>query len=155
VAASFRCQDLFDNTHENYAGDLGLAAGPKLIQRVRDCDLLISIGARLGEMTTGAYTLSDIPVPKQTLVHAHAGAEELGRVYHATLPINAGVGGFLSQAVRLKPAVAPVCIDWTRGAHADYRDNLQHPQIPGPVQMGEVMAWLRDHLPADAILTTG
>lgn len=155
VAASFRCQDLFDNTHPNYAGDLGLAAGPKLIQHVRDCDLLISIGARLGEMTTGAYTLIDIPVPKQTLVHIHAGAEELGRVYHATLPINASVAGFLSRAKRLKPQATPVWEEWTKTAHADYLDNLMHPQTPGPVQMGEVMEWLRGHLAADAILTTG
>lgn len=155
VAASFRCQDLFDNTHQNYAGDLGLAAGPKLIQHVKNCDLLISIGARLGEMTTGAYSLIDIPVPKQSLVHVHPGAEELGRVYHATLPINASVGGFLARANGLRPIAAPRWKEWTSAAHADYLANLQHPQVPGPVQMGDVMAWLRKHLPADAILTTG
>jgi acetolactate synthase-1/2/3 large subunit len=155
VAASFRCQDLFDNTHANYAGDLGLAAGPKLIQHMKDCDLLISIGARLGEMTTGAYTLIDIPVPKQTLVHIHASAEELGRVYHATLPINASVGGFLSQASKLPAIASPAWKEWTRAAHADYLENLKHPQTPGPVQMGEVMEWLRAHLSEDAILTTG
>ncbi|MXN45357.1 thiamine pyrophosphate-binding protein [Shinella kummerowiae] len=155
VAASFRCQDLFDNTHGNYAGDLGLAAGPKLIQHVKDCDVLIAIGARLGEMTTGAYTLIDIPVPKQAFVHVHPGAEELGRVYHAALPINASVAGFLSQAAKLKPAAAPAWCEWTKTAHADYLENIHHPLIPGPVQMGEVMEWLRGHLPADAILTTG
>jgi acetolactate synthase I/II/III large subunit len=155
VAASFRCQDLFDNRHENYAGDLGLAAGPKLLQHVRDCDLLITVGARLGEMTTGAYTLIDIPVPKQRLVHVHPGAEELGRVYHATLPINASVAGFLSQAAKLKPAAVPVWAEWTRAAHADYLANIKHPQVPGPVQMGDVMEWLRGHLAEDAILTTG
>ncbi|CAN7262624.1 thiamine pyrophosphate-binding protein [Rhizobium sp. LjRoot30] len=155
VAASFRCQDLFDNSHANYAGDLGLAAGPKLVQRVKDCDLLLCIGARLGEMTTGAYTMIDIPVPKQTLVHIHAGAEELGRVYHASLPINASVGGFLSQAAKLSPVAAPAWADWTKDAHADYLENLKHPQTPGPVQMGDIMAWLRGHLPEDAILTTG
>jgi acetolactate synthase-1/2/3 large subunit len=155
VAASFRCQDLFDNTHANYAGDLGLAAGPNLIQRMKQCDLLISIGARLGEMTTGAYTLIDIPVPKQTLIHVYPGADELGRVYHATLPINATVAGFLSQAAQLEPAIAPVWAGWTNEAHTDYLDNLKHPQIPGAVQMGEVMEWLRGHLPANAILTTG
>ncbi|MGO8104237.1 thiamine pyrophosphate-binding protein [Rhizobium leguminosarum] len=155
VAASFRCQDLFDNRHENYAGDLGLAAGPKLIRHMKDCDLLITIGARLGEMTTGAYTLIDIPVPKQSLVHIHPGAEELGRVYHARLPINASVAGFLSQAAKLKPPAVPVWKDWTRTAHADYLENLEHPEVPGPVQMGDIMEWLRGHLKPDAILTTG
>lgn len=155
VAASFRCQDLFDNTHPNYAGDLGLAAGPKLIQHMKDCDLLISVGARLGEMTTGAYTLIDIPVPKQTLVHIHSGAEELGRVYHATLPINATPVGFLSKAPKLAPLEKPSWAEWTAKAHGDYLENLKHPIVPGPVQMGDVMEWLRSHLPADAILTTG
>ncbi|MBD9388577.1 thiamine pyrophosphate-binding protein [Agrobacterium sp. AGB01] len=155
VAASFRCQDMFDNKHKNYVGELGLSAGPKLVQRLKDCDVLISIGARLGEMTTGAYTLIDIPVPKQKLVHVHSGAEELGRVYHATLAINATPVGFLSQAARLKPSTSPAWKDWTRAANADYIENLNHPQTPGDVQMGDVMAWLRGHLKPDAVLTMG
>ena len=155
VAASFRCQDLFDNTHENYAGDLGLAAGPKLIQRVKDSDLLIVVGARLGEMTTGGYSLIDIPVPKQALVHVHTGAEELGRVYHPTLGINADPASFCAEAAALAPMDAPAWASWTTGAHADYLENLRHPTVPGLVQMGDVMEWLRGHLPADAILTTG
>ncbi|MFB2551303.1 thiamine pyrophosphate-binding protein [Ensifer soli] len=155
VAASFRCQDLFDNAHPNYAGDLGPAAGAKLMEHLRGCDLLVSIGARLGEMTTGGYALVDIPVPRQPLVHIHPGADELGRVYHATLPIQATVAGFLSQAARLSPSSAPARAAWVEAVHADYRANLVHPQIPGPVQMGEIMAWLRGTLPEDAIITNG
>jgi acetolactate synthase-1/2/3 large subunit len=71
------------------------------------------------------------------------------------LPINASVAGFLSQAAKLKPAAAPVWKDWTRTAHADYLENLAHPEVPGPVQMGDIMEWLRGHLKPDAILTTG
>ncbi len=155
VAASFRCQDLFDNHHPNYAGDFGPAASPKLIQRVKDSDLLISLGARLGEMTTGAYTMIDIPVPTQKLVHIHPSGEELGRVYHPTLPINASVRGFLEPALALKPAGDIDWQAWTAAAHADYLDNLNHPQTPGAVQMGDIMEWLRGHLAPDAILTTG
>lgn len=155
VAASFRCQDLFDNTHPHYAGDFGPAASPKLIQRVKDSDLLITIGARLGEMTTGAYTMIDIPVPRQKLVHIYPSGEELGRVYHPTLPIQATVRGFLTPAAALTPLGESDWRAWTAAAHADYRDHLQHPLIPGAVQMGEIMAWLRDHLPPDAILTNG
>lgn len=155
VAASFRCQDMFDNKHKNYVGELGLSAGPKLVERLKDCDVLISIGARLGEMTTGAYTLIGIPVPKQKLVHVHSGAEELGRVYHATLAINATPVGFLSQAARLEPSASPAWKEWTRAANADYVENLNHPQTPGDVQMGDVMAWLRGHLKPDAVLTMG
>lgn len=155
VAASFRCQDLFDNRHPNYAGDFGPSAAPRLIQRVKDSDLLIALGARLGEMTTGSYTMIDIPVPTQKLVHIHPSGEELGRVYHPALPINASIRGFLEPAAGLKPAGEIMWQDWTAAAHADYCDHLRHPQIPGSVQMGAIMEWLRGRLPADAILTTG
>lgn len=155
VAASFRCQDLFDNTHPNYAGDLGFAASAALNKRVSESDCLIVVGARLGETTTAGYTLVDIPTPRQTLIHIHPGAEELGRVYHATLPINADMTSF-SRALRsFAPIKSPVWSEWTRQANFDYRTNLEHPQTPGAVQMGDIMAWLRDKLPADALLTTG
>src|SRR5205085_5043341 len=81
VGTSFRCQDLFDNRSPNYAGDVGIGINPKLAQRVNDADVVLVIGPRLGEMTTSAYTLLEAPVPRQTLIHVHAGAEELGRVY--------------------------------------------------------------------------
>ena len=103
VCASFRNQDLFDNRHPNYAGDLGVGVGPALGKRLKACDLIIAVGPRLGEATTGGYTLFDLPVPKQKLVHVHAGAEELGRVYQATLPINSGMANFAAAAKAMKP----------------------------------------------------
>lgn len=108
VAASFRCQDLFDNTLPQYAGDLGLAAGPELVEAVKSSDLLLVIGARLGEMSTGGYALVDIPVPRQALVHIHPGIEELGRVYQPTLAINAGMPTIAAQLAALAPAAAGV-----------------------------------------------
>lgn len=155
VAASFRCQDLFDNGHPNYAGDLGLAAGPQLSQAVRDADLLLVIGARMGEITSGGYSLLEIPVPRQQLVHVHAGIEELGRVYQPTLAINSGMAAFAAQSARLAPSNNPVHADWTHGLNAHYLANLDCPPSPGPVQLGEIMAWLRERLPSDAILTNG
>ncbi|MDQ2694597.1 MAG: thiamine pyrophosphate-binding protein [Pseudomonadota bacterium] len=155
VAASFRRQDLLDNTHPNYAGDLSLATSPALAQRVRDADLLLAVGARLGDVATGGYTLVTPPVPRQTLVHVHPGVEELGRVYQAYLPINSGMNAFAAQACALEPMANPPWAGWTQAAHADYLAWLQHPPSPGPVQMGEIMAWLRQRLPADAVLTNG
>ncbi|WP_443191330.1 thiamine pyrophosphate-binding protein [Pseudomonas indica] len=155
VAASFRCQDLFDNRHPNYAGDLGLAAGPKLAQAVRDADLLLVVGARLGEITTGGYSLLDVPVPRQSLVHIHAGIEEMGRVYQPTLGINSGMAAFAAQAAGLEPQQEPGYAAWTRSLNEHYQANLDCPASPGPVQMAEIIAWLRQRLPADAILTNG
>jgi len=98
ITNSFRCQDLMDNQHPNYAGDVGIGINPKLAERVRGADVLLVIGARLGEMTTSGYTLIDIPRPRQTLVHVHAGVEELGRVYQPALAINSGMPQFAAAA---------------------------------------------------------
>ncbi|WP_119459216.1 thiamine pyrophosphate-binding protein [Rhodospirillaceae bacterium SYSU D60014] len=155
TGAAFRCQDLFDNTRKNYVGDVGIGINPPLAERVKAADLLLVVGARLGEMTTSGYTLVDLPRPKQTLVHVHAGAEELGRVYQADLPINAGMAAFAAAARALPPVDSAAWTEWTAAARADYLANLQHPQNPGALQMGEVMAYLRERLPADAILTNG
>lgn len=157
VATSFRCQDLFDNTHPNYAGDLGLAVAPLLARRVRDADLLLVVGARLGEMTTSGYTLVDVPVPRQRFIHVHSGIEELGRVYQAELPINSGMKAFAARARALAAIERPASV-WTEGAHADYLAHVQHrgqAPAPGAVQMTEIIEWLRGRLPADAILTNG
>jgi acetolactate synthase-1/2/3 large subunit len=163
VTNAFRFQDTFDNHHPLYAGDVGIAINPKLAQRVKDADLILAIGPRLGEMTTGGYTLLEAPKAKQTLVHIHASAEELNRVYQADLAINAG----MSAAARsLEVLSAPPTLpweEWTLQAHADYEANLVPQALAGmpaetprgPVDMAEVVALLQKHLPADAAITNG
>jgi acetolactate synthase-1/2/3 large subunit len=155
VGCSFRCQDLFDNGHPNYAGDVGIGINPKLAERVKNTDLLIVVGARLGEMTTSGYTLVSIPVPRQTLVHVHASAEELGRVYQPALAINAGMAAFGAMAKALAPLPSRPWDSETKAARADYLEWTTPPTVEGPVQMGEIMTWLEQRLPADAILTNG
>ena len=155
VGTSFRCQDLFDNSHPNYAGHVGIGIDPALGERVKNADLLLVVGARLGEMTTSGYTLLKVPVPQQTLIHVHGGAEELGRVYQATLPINAGMVPFAAAARGLQPVESAAWRDWTEAAHGDYLATLKPTQSPGPLQMAEIVTWLRERLPADAIITNG
>ena len=94
VGCAFRFQDCMDNAHPNYAGDVGIGINPKLAARIKNADVVLCIGARLGEMTTSGYTLFDVPVPKQTLIHVHADPSELGRVYQAEVMIAAGVAEF-------------------------------------------------------------
>ncbi|GAB7531434.1 thiamine pyrophosphate-binding protein [Pseudomonas sp. 3A(2025)] len=155
VAASFRCQDLFDNTQPNYAGDLGLAAGPELVEAVKSADLLLVIGARLGEMSTGGYSLVNIPVPRQKLIHIHQGIEELGRVYQPTLAINAGISRITAQLAALPAGKPQAFSEWVARLSSGYRANFECPRSPGQVQMSEVIAWLNDNLPHDSILTCG
>lgn len=154
VAASFRCQDIFDNTHPNYIGDVGIGPNPELAETVRQADLLIAVGGRLGEMTSGGYSLFSIPAPRQTLVHVHAGSEELNRVYQASLAINAGMKHFARAAAALPAQAAP----WAQSvqqAHESYLAWIEPPQVPGKLQMGQVMSWLRENLAADAIICNG
>lgn len=155
VATSFRCQDLFNNALSNYAGELGTSANPKLIQSIKDSDLLLVIGARIGEMTSAGYTMVHIPVPDQKLIHVHSGAEELGRVYYPTLPINATMTAFAKQLRALGKIGSDKWASWTAELNKNYNDNLQHAPIPGNVQMGEIMQWMRANLPEDTIMTTG
>jgi len=155
VATSFRRQDRIDNDHPNYVGHVGIGINPKLAQRIRETDLLIVVGARLGEMTTGGYTLVDIPRPQRPLVHVHPGAEELGRVYQADLPINAGVGAFAAAARALGAVGHRARGGWTEGGRRDYLAHIAPTATPGAVQMGEIMALLNDRLPPDTIVTNG
>ncbi len=154
VAVSFRCQDYVDNRAPNYAGDAGVGIDPKLAQRIRDADLLLVVGARLGEITTAGYSLVAPPVPKQTLVHVHAGAEELGSVFAARLPINSGMAQFAEAVAGLEIDGAR-WRDWTKSARADYEAWSAPQPMPGRVQLGSIVKWLSDTLPEDAVLASG
>jgi acetolactate synthase-1/2/3 large subunit len=155
VGVSFRCQDYFDNTHPNYAGHFGLAADAKQSQRVRDCDLLLVAGARLGEITTAGYTLIEPPYPAQPLVHVHPGAEELGRVYQPRLAINAGMAAFAAAARQLRAEVPAGRRAWVEAAHADYLRQIEPVDNPGTLQLSRLVTWLRERLPPEAIITNG
>jgi acetolactate synthase-1/2/3 large subunit len=163
VGNAFRYQDTFDNFHPLYAGDVGIGLNPKLAARVRESDLVIAIGPRLGEMTTGGYTLLTAPRSRQKLVHIHGSAEELNRVYQADLAINATMN---AAARSLEVLTAPGTVPWeawSHAAHADYEANLQPQPLAGLeadtpqglVDMPAVVAVLQKHLPADAVLTNG
>jgi acetolactate synthase-1/2/3 large subunit len=155
VACAWRFQDLFDNDHPQYVGDVGIGINPKLARRVREADLALVFGPRLGEMTTGGYTLFEVPVPRQTLVHAHAGAEELGRVYAADLPINAGMPELAAALAQLRPRGAPPWAAETTAARAEYVAWNAPVRVQGELQMAEVVGHLRERLPPDAIVTNG
>ncbi|MCC7487824.1 MAG: thiamine pyrophosphate-binding protein [Burkholderiales bacterium] len=155
VGTAFRRQDLYDNRLPNFVGDVGIGPSPKLAARVKECDLLIAIGPRLDEMTTGGYTLIDVPRPKPALVHVHPGAEVLGRVYQADLLVNSGMPEF-ARALRALAPVAPRA--WrgaTRTARAEYEEWIRPEPAPGAVHPGEIVAFLRDRLPPETIVTNG
>ena len=155
VGNAFRFQDTFDNHHALYAGDVGIGPNPKLAARIKEADLILAIGPRLGEMTTSGYTLLTPPKAKQKLVHIHASAEELHRVYQADLAINATMN---AAARSLEVLTAPPEVPWgawAEAAHADYLANLEPQKLPGAIDMPAIMAVVQRLLPADAVLTNG
>lgn len=156
VLTSLRCQDYFDNAHPNYVGDLGISANPNVVQRMREADMLLVIGARLGDMTTQGYTLPEPPRSAAFLAHVYPDGNELGRVYFADLPIVADTA-LVAQALADWPAAAPDTgrSDWLAGARSDYERMLTPPPQPGALDMGRVMAALSARLPRDAIVTNG
>jgi len=155
VASSFRCRDYFDNDHASYVGEVGIGIDPGLARRVREADLLLVIGARLGEMTTGGYSLIRLPVPTQGLVHVHGGAEELGRVYQPTLAVHATSPAFAAALRELRAPNEVPWSPWRRDARADFEASGALPAQPGALDMGKVMAWLQTKLGPAAILTNG
>ena len=155
VAASFRCQDYVDNGSSVYAGHLTLGMDAKLARRVEDADLILALGGRLGEVTTRGYTLLEAPRPRQTLVHAHPDPDELGRVYEPELPIVSALPDLAAALTRLGPVDPSRWSGWTQTARDDYLASLARRPLPGDLDLGEVMAFLRARLPADAVLTCG
>jgi acetolactate synthase-1/2/3 large subunit len=154
VATTFRRAHVFDALNPCYAGDLGIGPNPKLVERIKAADLVILFGGRLGELPSQSYTLFDIPRPQVHFVHIHPGAEELGRVYSPTLAIHATPSAFAAalEHLELRRAVK----GQGEAAHADYLEWTEKPTAqPGNVNFGAVMVWLRDNLPADAIICNG
>ena len=160
VACAFRFQDVFDNRHPHYVGDVGIGINPALAARIRASDLVIAFGPRLGEMTTSGYTLLEAPVPKQPLVHIHPEPEEHGRVYQATLSIAAGMGQAIAALrASVDAAVNPERLTAVAPARADYLKWQEEPAVfrerPQAINLWRVVRHLEERLPGDFMLANG
>lgn len=154
VAATFRCQDTFDNRHPNYVGDVGIGINPQLAGAVRQADTLIALGTRLGEMTTGGYGLIDIPSPSQNLIHVYPGAEEINRTYAATQAINCSVTEFC-QAIGMIELRHKPDAERLRLFRSNYLSWNRAVDSGSPVELSEIMHWLNQRLPDNAVIANG
>ncbi|KRC70972.1 thiamine pyrophosphate-binding protein [Achromobacter sp. Root83] len=155
VACSFRRQDLFDNHHSQYVGEVGIGVNPELADAVRRADVILAVGARLGEMVTGGYTLLQSPVPRQTLIHVLASPEELGRVYQPALKIQSDLNAFADQAAGLGPLNAIPWRGWLDGLRQSYLRYTEPPATELRMDPARVITALRERLDPRAILTNG
>ncbi len=162
TACVFRRQDLLDNNHPSYIGDVGIGINPALAERIRAADLVIAIGPRLGEMTTSGYTLFDIPRPQVPMIHVHPGADELGRVYQAELMIASGMPEFAAALSQIEVDCA-AWRDQTAKDRAAYEAWQGSPPViktlsadkPVRLDLWQVMQTLKERLPANTILANG
>ena len=152
VGVSFRCQDYLDNRHPNYVGDVGIAPNPELAEQVRNSDCLLVLGARLGEMTSSGYRLFDVPNPKQGLIHIHADADELGRVYRPEFGLACRAADFLARAVGLTEGMTKQSPSVARKSYEAWQEPLP---TPGAVKMEQVIHHLSEVLAENAIITNG
>ena len=153
VLAAFRYQDLFDNHSPNYAGDAGVGMTVSTKELIKSADLILALNVRLGEITTDGYSLLYVPAPRQKLIHVHASQQELGKIYIPNLAIHAGPNAFVLALERQRVDCSWGL--WCIEARNAYEASFELPAQPGNVDMGKVMAHLRDRLPEDAILTNG
>ena len=155
VAAALRYQDYIDNRNPCYVGHVGIGIAPKLAEAVKAADVLIVVGARLGEMTTQGYTLLAIPDPKQFLVHVHPSPDELGTVYRPDVPIAASARTFAAALETLKPEKAPAWGKWLAEARRAYEAFSEPVPTPGSVKLEQVVRQVSELLPEDGIVTNG
>ena len=157
AGCAFRFQDLLDNRSPNYAGDIGIGINPALARRIREADLVLAIGARLGEMTTSGYTLLTPPLAKQKLVHVHNDPNELGRVYQGEMLIASGMNEFAAAARALGKPPAIRYTGQAKAARASYEDwqGSAYKGMPGKVDLREIVLHMEKVLPEDTIYTNG
>ncbi|HDR27801.1 thiamine pyrophosphate-binding protein [Rhodovulum sp.] len=154
VAVSFRRQGHLDNRHPCYVGDLGVGMNPRLGARLATADLVLALGTRLGDTATNGYTLLDPIRPGPRIVHVHADADELGRVWRPDPGIALPAPAMVAALARLNGQPGPWAA-WRAVARAEYEAWTTPRQTPGAVRMEQVIAWLSAHLPEDAIVTNG
>lgn len=155
VGCTWRRLDTFDNFHPNFVGEMGPAAAPELVELVKQSDVVLAVGNRLGEHPTQGYTLFDHPVPSQKLIHVLQDARDFGRVFHPTLAIQSDLAAFVGAANKTKSASTPSKEARVAEARKNYELNLDPSNSPkGMLDLGQCMVELDQRLPEDAIVTS-
>ena len=155
VVSSFRRQDYLDNRHPNYVGDLTPGMNPRLSEAVKSSDCLLIAGSRLGDIATAGYTLLDAPETGKTFIHVHPDPSESGRLWRADISLAAAPGALFARLAEIDPAPSSLGSGWLDRRIAEYKAWLKPRPLPGAVQLSEVVAWLSENLPEDAIMTNG
>lgn len=155
VVTAFRFHDLIDNFSDVYVGEAGVWMSTAVQSTIRDADLIVGLGIRFGQMTTGAWSLLDLPTPSQRVVHVHPERIQLGRIYSTEVGVLGDPSITIAMLRDRELVSSPGRSGWVADRRAAYLESMVCPPQPGGVDMGEVMAWLQAELPPDAIITNG
>jgi acetolactate synthase-1/2/3 large subunit len=153
AGCSFRRMDIFDNRSDCFVGDLSTSISPALSRRVKEADVVLLVGARLGEIATQGYTLLESPDPRQRLVHVYPDPDEIGRVFTPALAVPSSTNAFAAAALAMKPLDGSKWRTWREGARKDHLASIEPPPTKWPLDMGRAFKELRAKLPEDFILT--
>lgn len=154
VVSVFRYQDQYDNGSPTFCGEAGVGMVESVRELLRDADVILALNNRFGENSTDGYTLFEVPEPKQAIIHVHGSDLEIGKVYRPALGIHSGPNAFAEAFAGLEP-VRGQWAEWRAKARAAYEAGFLLPDLPSPVDMGKVTAYLNEVLPDDVILTNG
>jgi acetolactate synthase-1/2/3 large subunit len=152
VMASYRAQDRFDNRNDHYVGHAQRGLNPEMRKLIETADLIIAAGPRLGEVTTASYTTINVPTPRQSLIHAHPSADEIGTVFAPDLAIATGMPAFAKALAALAPVDSSAWAGWTKDGRAAYLDFIKPTAMPGDVNLAEIVQHMSKTLPEDAIM---
>ncbi|MBY0520397.1 MAG: thiamine pyrophosphate-binding protein [Sphingomonas sp.] len=155
VAGAFRRQDAVANASSAWAGNLGYGPNPRLVDRIKAADLVLVIGARLGEATTDGYVLITPDHPGQTLIHVHPDPAELNRVYRTDIAVAADPQAFIDMLSVEPPPRSPHPAG--AEAHAEWLAwSSPKPREGVALDLGLCVAAMRERLSAaDTIICNG
>ncbi|MCD2514338.1 thiamine pyrophosphate-binding protein [Comamonas endophytica] len=158
VACAFRRQDVLDNRHPQYVGHMSLGMNAALKELIQDADVILALGTRLGDVSTDSYTLLEVPVPRQKLIHVHVDSAEIGRVYRPTIGLNADTAPTLEALAGLAPPQSVGWSDWAGNARKAHERFSQLPERPAEVRgvdLGRAIQHASAQLPDDTLVTNG
>ena len=155
VATTFRRQDRINNQHQNYAGDLTVGMNPQLAEIVEECDLLLLLGTRFGDIPSRGFSIPSTNMEERTIIHVFPSSEEIGKYLPTNLAVCCKPENFLAEISSTTLQMENDLSEWTGQCRSSYQEWIKVREVPGKVKFPEIVAWLSAHLSEETIITNG
>jgi acetolactate synthase-1/2/3 large subunit len=153
VLTAYKRQDAFPNSHANYVGNLSSASKEARALVTNESDLVVVIGCRLNQQTTGSFSL---PRTGQAFIQIDADEQNIGQNSRPAVGMVSDAKAALAVALKQPtPRRDEGRSSWIAEHHRNQKRYASPSERPTRrVSMERVMADLRATLPADAITVT-